>query len=554
MLRIICLFLGVIFSLTTLAQTASEEYQQAYQKGERALRDKKYDLAREYFAPLTNVRYQNDLVPYSHYFMALASLKSNRLTESRSYLRQLESRYPKWNKLEDARYLYANILFEEKQYIAAVDALKRLPDSRITEDARMMQNYYLSQCTELSTLKQLNNKYSTDPIIAENLVYLIRKRSSSKADLDLADKLTNRFSIKPKDIEKAVTEKKANVNIPPKGKKQSYNVAVLFPFRLNELGTSASSNQFIVDLYDGMKVAVKKLQSESVTINLLAYEVDNSEASMKRLLTNEQFQQSDLLVGPLYPLSYEIASSWAADRNIPIVNPISTNSSLLKDLTYLTQPSVETQAKALLQFASRFTPKTAYITYGASRQDSLLAATYASLAKSQGYKILGFKRGLSESATTDLKGQKPGHVLSAYQSSGSNVMTWYNRSSLSSPLLIPYQSFNLATSSASSFRGSQVYFFDSMYPSDTESSTLEFRQQYLNLYNLLPSSYAYLGYDTMLFFGRMLGKYGSDFTRGARTQAYKDGYTMGGFDYRQSNDNQNFTILKFSNYQFLPVK
>ena len=165
MFRIICLFLGISFTLPTIAQTIPDDYQQAYQKGERALRDKKYELAREYFAPLTSSRYQNELVPYSHYFMALASLKSNKIAESRSYLRQLEARYPKWNKLDDARYLYANILFEEKQYIPAVDALKRLPDSKITEDARTMQNYYLSQCTDLSTLKQLNNKYSTDPLL-----------------------------------------------------------------------------------------------------------------------------------------------------------------------------------------------------------------------------------------------------------------------------------------------------------------------------------------------------------------------------------------------------
>ncbi|PKK34948.1 hypothetical protein BWI96_19715 [Siphonobacter sp. SORGH_AS_0500] len=554
MCRTIILFLGIFFTLTSIAQTIPEEYQQAYQKGERAIREKKYEQAREYFAPLTSSRYQNELVPYSHYFMALASLKSNKLAESRSYLRQLETRYPKWNKIDEARYLYANILFEEKQYIPAVDALKRLPDSRITEDARTMENYYLSQCTDISTLKQLNAKYSTDPVIAENLVYLIRKRSSSKADLDLADKLINRFSIKPKAIEKAITEKKPTVNVPAKGKKQSYNVAVLFPFRLNELGTSNNSNQFIIDLYDGIQMAVKKLQKESVTINIQAYEVDNSEASMKRLIGNEPFQQTDLLIGPLYPISYEIASAWAAERNIPIVNPISTNSSLLKNLTYLTQPSTESQAKALLQFANRFTPKTTYITYGSSRQDSLLAVTYASLAKENGFKILGLKRGLSETITTDLKGQKPGHILALYQNSGPSVMSWYNKSTLPSPLLVSYQSFNMATASAYTFKGPQVYFFDSMYANDAEPVTLEFRQQYLNTYNLFPSTYAYLGYDTMLFFGRMLGKFGSDFTKGAHSQAYTNGYTLGGFDYRQSNDNQNFTILKFSNYQFIPVK
>lgn len=551
MIRLTFIFFSILFSLNVLAQTAPADYQQAYQKGERALRDKKYDLAREYFAPLTSARYQNELVPYSHYFMALACLKSDRLAESRTYLRQLESRYPNWPKIADARYLYANVLLEEDQFTAGVDALKRLPEARMKQDIESLEAYYLAQCTNLSTLRQLHTKYPNDAIIAENLVALIQRNSTNKADLDLAARLTTRFSLKPRT---APTGPNIPVVTAPKGKKSAYTIAVLFPFRMNEL--NSANNQFVVDLYEGIRLAVKKLQSEGITVNVLAYEVDNTAESMQKVFGDPQFQQSDVLIGPLYPVTYELATTWAAERNIPIVNPISTNSSLLENQTYLVQPSVESQARLLFQFSQRFTPKSTYIAYGNTRQDSLLAATYAQVAKTNGVQVLGMKRGRSESLAAELKGKKPGHILAAFTGSGEGpgVISWNRSTNLGVPLLVPYEAFNTNTSPASTFSGSNVYFFDSMFSSDTDPAVLDFRQKYMTQINTLPSSYAYLGYDTMLFFGRMLGKYGSDFTKGLKSQPYKDGYTLGGFDYRQSTDNQNFNVLKFSNYQFIQVK
>lgn len=548
-------FLFLLTIAGAFAQTAPETYRKSYDAGVKAVQEKRYEEARQLFTPLTLSSYQNDLVPYSHYFLALADLRLKRLADSRAILRQLEARYPAWSRLSDARLLYANILLEEEQYQTGVDALKRLTDSRLSADIQNMEAFYLAKCASLPVLRQLQVKYPADETIAQALVSLVYRTSTNKTDLDLAARLSERFRFKAQPVATAPVVNTPRKPAGPSVKKASYTIGVLFPFKWND-ATGVTGASFTTSLYEGMRMAVKKLQTENTTVNLVAYDVDNTAESMTRLVNNTPFQQLDLLVGPLYPQSYEIAAAWAAEKGIPIVNPLSTSSTLGQNSTYLAQPSVETQSKALLKFAGRFTPKSVAIAYGTSRQDSLLATTYAQLAKDQGYQVVSLRRSLTDNLMSDLNLKKPGHFLAVFSTPGSAsaVMSWFSKSTAGCPVLLPFESYNTVTTSPSIFAGQKVFLFDSMYPDDKQASVVDFRQKYMTRTKQFPSTYAYLGYDTMLFFGRLLGKYGTDISKGLTAQAYRDGYTLGGFDYRQSNDNQNFTILQYSNYQFTPVR
>ncbi|MFT4033713.1 MAG: ABC transporter substrate-binding protein [Siphonobacter sp.] len=550
MYRLTFIFLWLSFA--AIAQTAPADYQRAYQTALRAYQDKQYEEALHLFAPLTHARYQNELTPYCHYFMALAYLKTQHTGDGRAIIRQLENRFPQWSKLDDAHLLYANFLLEEGNYDLGIDALKRLNNSSMAANIQNLETVYLAKCLNLSTLKQIQKKYPNDPIIATNLVDLIRVSSTNKADLDLADQLSVRFGFGVKTQSPAISV--SQIQARKAEKKSSYAIGILLPFHLSE--QEKGPNQYIIDLYEGIKLAVRKLQSEGTNVTLYAYDVDNTPEPLEQIMADKQFQALDLLVGPLYPKTYQMASAWALPRKIPIISPLSTNGTIIQGQpnAYLVQPSIETQAKEILKFANTFLPKSTLIAYGSNRQDSLLAITYADLATKAGVKVLGCKRGLSDQNLTELNGKKPGHFLGIFSNQGSapSILSWTNRSGLNCPIFIPYESINPTTTSASSFAGQLVYLYDTAYPSEKQAATLDFRQNYLTRVKTLPSTYAYLGYDTMLFFGRMLGKFGTDFSKGVKYQEYTDGYTLGGFDYRNANDNQALTILRYTNYQFIP--
>jgi hypothetical protein len=82
-----------------------------------------------------------------------------------------------------------------------------------------------------------------------------------------------------------------------------------------------------------------------------------------------------------------------------------------------------------------------------------------------------------------------------------------------------------------------------------------FRKDYLAKYGIIPSYYAFHGYDLALFWGRILGRNGSDIRKGLNSrESYKDIYNLSGFNYIKSQDNQVLPVTTFQNYKFVLAK
>ena len=117
----------------------------------------------------------------------------------------------------------------------------------------------------------------------------IQKSSGNKADLELSDRLTNQYGIEVAKPE-VVAPKQETKNAPNEKKwtKGYYNLAVLFPFRLDDLKDNKRylSNQYAYDYFSGMQVARQQLKSEGILINLQAYDVGNEEDKILEMVNN----------------------------------------------------------------------------------------------------------------------------------------------------------------------------------------------------------------------------------------------------------------------------
>ena len=71
-----------------------------------------------------------------------------------------------------------------------------------------------------------------------------------------------------------------------------------------------------------------------------------------------------------------------------------------------------------------------------------------------------------------------------------------------------------------------------------------FKSEYIEKYNVLPTQFSYDGYEAMMIFGKQLIKYGNYFQHGLYTSGLVKGELFYGFDYTNSNDNQLVPILK----------
>ncbi|MFC5408660.1 ABC transporter substrate-binding protein [Larkinella bovis] len=543
-----------------LAQTDNAE--RRLKMAMQYIQQQDYPKAKAELRPLTDSR-TGGIAPYAHYYHALADFNQKRFSESRAMLRQLLERYPDWKKRDDAYYLLGAAHFENGQYEEGIEELSRIGDQTLRADINSLESYYFSQITDLNRLKVMQKEFPNNRNLALALIDMIQRTSTSTADLELSDRLTNRFGVPntPRPASTATPSTATTVIKPEKNRNKGYyNVAVMFPFRIGEINPNepARSNQYALDLYNGMKLAKAKLQSEGITVNLFAYDVDNDLSKMTALMENPGFLQNDLLIGPLYAEPNRLATEFAHQNNIVLVNPISTSSELVANqpLAFLAAPSLNQQAVKTVAFARTLsTLKKAAIYYGNSRKDSTLATLYQNELKRIGFTMVEFRKvgnDLESIRMTEMN--KPGHIflVTSDENTGPKLLRLLAQRKVDSPVITTATAFNFDKNPLSVFTRNDLYLVYPEYVDTQRPETRAFEEQYLEQRNIIPSTYAYQGYDMLLFFGRALARSRGQLTNRSQLKTSpENGYLLSGYDYSAGNENQVVPIVKFDGNRFV---
>jgi ABC-type branched-subunit amino acid transport system substrate-binding protein len=537
-----------------------------YQDAVASFRQGRYEAVMSKLSPLTSSQSDRAIAPYSHYYYALAAYRLKKYNEGYLMLRQLMNRFPDWEKRDDAHYLMGAIQLAQGNYARGLESLQLIGDAALSREIMGLKQQYLGQIRDLNTLKTLQKQYPADKAVALALVSLIQKTSTDKADLELSDRLTNRFGSEADTRSADAEKRKSAPRITRNWNKGYYNVAVLLPFRLDEFQSSRRSrpNQFAYDYYQGMLVAQQQLRREGVTINLQTYDVSNEEDTMVDLMNNVQFRQADLLIGPLYPRTSDLAASFATENEVVLVNPLSTDGTLLakSTLAYLAHPSVDFQMKQAAQVASKLAPRlAAAIYYGGTSKDSAMAVAYEEEIKSRGGKVLEKVRITDRKEDMNIRmsrfeTDKPTHVLlaSTDPQSGPAMVSALNGRGLSGvPLIATSTSFDFQRSRPQSY-GGRLYLIETDYIDLYKESVRAFRKAYYDQTSTLPSVYAYQGYDQLLFLGRRLAKYKDRLADGLKSRLTEDDYLLSGFDFSNGRENQIMPILRHEGSRWVPVR
>ncbi|AQG79172.1 outer membrane protein assembly factor BamD [Spirosoma montaniterrae] len=533
------------------------------------------------------------LAPYAHYYYALACLRERKLDQARLMLKQLQNRFPDWPKKDEAHYLLGVVNMENGQYEDALTALQQIGDPGLRPAINSLEETFVGRITNLNQLKQLNREFPQNRSVGLALINLIQRTSSDKDDLELSDRLTNRFGVpvtasarsNTPPVQPATTPAASPATRPNNRSgraKGYYNVAIMFPFRISEFdsGKRLRSNQYVYDLYDGIRMAKDKLQEEGITVNLFAYDVDNDAAKTQELLNGSAFSQTDLIIGPLYVEPNKIATAYANQNNILLLNPIATSNELIlnQPMAFLAQPSLTRQAQQMAAHAMRLGPnRRVAIYFGASRKDSLLAVAYQAELKRLNAQVVDFQRlKATAQATADAMRLTPaarpatasaaqsattvspitlGHVFLASISDddGPRLLDALARRRVSGPLMATASAFDYYRNSTSTFTRRDLYLLYPDYIDNQREFVLSFEEQYLAKRNTIPSVFTAQGYDMMLFFGRQLAKNGVPFRSRATLRSDTDDYLLSGFDYTQSNENQIVPIVKYDSGRFTKI-
>jgi tetratricopeptide (TPR) repeat protein len=533
--KIICALLLLSFISAANAQKNASDYESAYKKAQQTFKNNDFEKAQSEFAALCNNRVETPYVPYSFYFNALSLAKLQKYFEAKTTLKNLLALYPDWSQKDEVTYLLANIAFEEKNYEDAFNYSNAVKSENLQDDLSEMKAHFVHQIQSPKILQDLSKKFPEESILVE-------KRAKTPEVVQTSTTTTTNSQIN----------------------KGYFNFGLLLPLEIETIEPEKTRrNQYALDIYQGMKMAKNALLKEGITVNVFTYDVANNADEMLELVNNQSFRKMDLLVGPLYASTNKIAMAYCETNQIPIVNPISNNKMLIQDynLSFLAQPSTVTQAMKASDFVRRqpFIGRSTAIYFTDSENDSTMAETYRQQMQKVGYEIVKFEKVLpySDDISNKLPDRKVSHIFMATsdKKAGLSMLAALSKKTVEAPLITTAEAFNSSNLSNGSLAGREVYCLDPEFVDVEKPEADIFRKEYLNKYGVLPSYYAFHGYDLALFWGRLFGKYGYNIRKGLDSRDLnKDGYNFSGYNFNKAQDNQVLPITTFQGYKFVLAK
>ena len=488
----------------------------------------------------------------------------------------------------EVHYWLGKLYFEKAEYTLALDQLDRITNQSLSDDVASLKQYYLSQAA-LSKLEELHARNSDDAIVAESLAKAMGREALSRDQLEQLQSIIEKFNLSEEEI--------TNQFVGETTKKSSYKIAVCFPFMTGDIKDEMrlNSNQWVLDLYQGIQLGHQKLLNENINVELYAYDTERDSLRTAEILAEEELEGMDLIIGPLYPSPSELASVFAFEHKINILNPLSSNTDILTNNPYsfLFHPSDYTQAKVSANFMkdSLDNEKKTLIIYGSRDGDSIAAHQYGQVLIEEGKKVIMMDQipttdpeeiakfisdnlfeiftpepddpAVLEAAAKRKKQQAAGqevndkdqfiprsdiehvYVASANELIVANIIGTIDNMGPKLTIMGNDRWLDTRYVDFGQLERLQVYMAAPRYVDYGSPKFSDFQRRYLYRFKSVPNQYSFIGYDLMLLFGSMLEQGGNYFQHEMREREFLPGAIYAGYSYQHGNDNSYFPIVKF---------
>jgi len=129
------------------------------------------------------------------------------------------------------------------------------------------------------------------------------------------------------------------------------HIAVMLPFRLDRVDfdsipatkKSITSDPYLnasLDFHSGILMAIDSLKNLGISLKVDVYDTKYQVGEVSKIIENNDFENLDVVIGPLTPNNFERAASELKKYNVPIVSPIGENLNLY-DNVFQSRPSAE---------------------------------------------------------------------------------------------------------------------------------------------------------------------------------------------------------------------
>jgi hypothetical protein len=371
----------LVFALTFQLTVWSQSSQDHYLEAKRLFFAKDYISADAAFLDL-----KDDVVfgAYSNFYRALIQYHLGDKLGANLLWEQLLFDYPNWEKQVEVVYWLS------VSYFQVGDVDKGL----------IYLNTYTHQSLNASLSDQLINRYMGDLSVGaltdyqkaypelRALAFLLASRINQQAigdqDRELLTSLIDNYELP---IQAVMNLDVPNVN------KSHYDVAVVLPFVFDGLGnpTATIRNTLVMDLYQGIEMAVESLSMDDIQIRLHSFDTYKEADTVASF--GEELKEMDLIIGPLYPGPIEKVKELSKQYQINMISPLTNNSSYTDNnpFSFMAKPSYETMARKLAEYVIQQPhKKSAFIYFSKDLRDSLFAETYREIVETDSIEVLDF--------------------------------------------------------------------------------------------------------------------------------------------------------------------
>lgn len=365
-------------------------------------------------------------------------------------------------------------------------------------------------------------------------------------------------------------------------KRDVYRISYILPFHLDrtELENLMSQDNITgmqslasLEFYEGSLMALDTLQEMGLNLEVSLFDDLRDVGRLEDILDQYEMIQSDVVIGPLFNSSLEVASEWAKANEKFIVSPLSPSSSAAKENPWflMANSTLGTQLQTLLLSWTKQSVNYRIIiaSKGETGTDSLIKAEMIKAwdaLKVDGYKPqLAFANSAEAVQNSMIQGRDNFVFLASTDELFVNgMMRQLSLFTKNYDLEVGGLSPVLDMESLSLDYFENLHFqYPSAYWVNPLSPKLEnFINDFGKRYNSNPTDYAMRGYDLTLYVGYLLLQNGpflpEGFSRPRPTRKmlyeFKFGPSLTSDGATDFYENKNVYILRFDNYRFEQVR
>lgn len=301
-------------------------------------------------------------------------------------------------------------------------------------------------------------------------------------------------------------------------KKEAYEIAIILPYE--KAGKNADANSHIINFYEGVKLGLKEIDDENIKLNVKTHVLDqNKQLNFDNFAYLRELKKSDLLIAPVSGNIINDIANYADQHKINFISTLSPfyGDEAANNHFHILQPTLQTNIQNLVQYGKKQFPKNKKIVIYSSKDLQNYAYVKEELKGDRHVvnydtdviklDVKNLAKQLDSAATnviylTSVQPKITDEILSVII----KLPTNYQIEVLGLPTLFLNQKVKSKTNNNISYYYTTPFFFD-----QNTAFIKKINQAYKETYKKQANDMVYRGYETIIWYARILKKYGTQF-------------------------------------------